>query len=216
MNEKMARNSWIVAIAAVALSVLALSALPGPRTMTPDKPQPQKICPITFHLDPVTTLQNRIARDTERTNAKLAQDLVEWRTAKALLPDYAREKAALVASLEDAYANTYLAHPVLWDETGTAHAGWGEILAYMATVYPKANYIHPQSVNAYLEYLPLANQTAEYLKTKLKVASLSFEPGEVDFLINIRTVIAYSPYDAPMEIGNESLIPHRKVCDPIY
>ncbi len=32
----------------------------------------------------------------------------------------------------------------------------------------------------------------------------------------IRTVVAYAPYDDPMEFGNETAIPHRKVCDPIY
>jgi hypothetical protein len=39
---------------------------------------------------------------------------------------------------------------------------------------------------------------------------------EIDFLASIRTVIAFAPYDDPMEIGNLVAIPHRKTCDPIY
>ena len=216
MNERRSTKLWMIAIAVIAGTVLLGAALQDSTVVTPVKPKPEKLCPITFHLFPPTSLQNRFARDIEETNAKLAQDLVKWRTAKALLPGYEADRKTLAGSLTDAYANTYLAHPVLWDENGIAHTGWIEILAYLGTILPKAHYIHPQSVNVYLEYLPPDMQTRAYLVGKRSVNLGAYQPGDVDFLAMIRTVIAYSPYDDPMETGNELPIPHRKVCEPIY
>lgn len=216
MNERRSTKLWMIAIAVIAGTVLVGAALQDSTVVTPVKPKPEKLCPITFHLFPPTSLQNRFARDIEETNAKLAQDLVKWRTAKALLPGYEADRKTLAGSLTDAYANTYLAHPVLWDENAIAHTGWIEILAYLGTILPKAHYIHPQSVNVYLEYLPPDMQTRAYLVGKRSVNLGAYQPGDVDFLAMIRTVIAYSPYDDPMETGNELPIPHRKVCEPIY
>lgn len=216
MNEKKSTKLRMIAIAVIAGTVLAGAALQDPTVVTPVKPKPEKLCPITFHLFPSTSLQGRFARDIEDTNAQLAQDLVNWRTAKALMPGYEADMAKLIDSLEDTYAKTYLAHPVLWDESGIPHVGWELILEYLATVLHKATYIHPQSVNVYLEYLPPDMQTGAYLVGKRSVNLGTYQPGDVDFLAMIRTVIAYAPYDDPMEIGNELAIPHRKVCEPIY
>ncbi len=211
----MRRSSFLRGIAVISAGVLMAAAAGDPSAMAQTAPKPEKLCPISFHLFPSTSLQNRFARDTEKTNARLAQDLVDWRTAKALLPGYEEDRKKLAGSLADAYAGTYLERPVLWDENGAPHAGWIEILTYLGTVFAKAHYIHPQSVNVYLEYVPLENQTVDYMKAKL-VNLKGALPGDVDFLANIRTVLAYAPYDDPLLLGNESPIPHRKVCDPIY
>jgi hypothetical protein len=206
----------MVAIAVIAGTVLAGAALQDRAVVTPVKPKPEKLCPITFHLFPSTSLQDRFARDIESANAQLAKDLVEWRTAKALLPGYEADRKTLIGRLQDTYAKTYLAHPVLWDEGGIPHVGWEPILEYLGTVLRKAAYIQPQSVNVYLEYLPPDLQTGAYLVGKRSLNLGAYQPGDVDFLAMIRTVIAYAPDDDPMEIGNESAIPHRKVCEPIY
>jgi hypothetical protein len=64
-------------------------------------------------------------------------------------------------------------------------------------------------------YLPLENQNDAYL-TSRAVKISGFKASDIDFLASIRTVIAYAPFDPPMEVRNESLIPHRKICEPIY
>jgi len=215
MNERKSTKLWMVAIAVIAGAVLVGAALQESTVVTPVRPKPEKLSPITFHLFPSTPLQDRFAKDIERTNARLAQDLVDWRTAKALMTGYEADRKKLAAGLYDTYAGTYLAHPVLWDENGTAHTGWFEILTYLGTILPKAHFIHPQSVNVYLEYLPLSHQTDAYLAGK-PVILKGFTASDIDFLAMIKTVIAYSPYDAPLEMGNESPIPHRKICDPVY
>jgi len=216
MNERRSSKLWTIAILVITGGVLAAAALQDPTVFEPQRPKPEKLCPITFHLDPVTSLQRRFARDVEETNAKLAQTLVDLRNN--LMPPKDWVRVDLGAACKKRFAGTYLADPVLWDEKGNPHTGWLEpdgILAYLTTVMRQTTYIHPQTVNVYLEYLPLMNQTAEYMAEK-HVDLKGFKPEEIDFLVNIRTVIAYAPYDAPMEIGNESPIPHRKICDPIY
>jgi hypothetical protein len=220
------RSKWLpgLAVAILAVGGLAGAALQEQTVVTPVRPEPEKICPISFHLFPTTSLQDRIAKDAEKTNAQLAQDLVDWRSAKAVLPGYETERQKLVKKLEDIYAGTYLHYPVLWDENGLPHEGWGAILAHLGTIYPKAHYIHPQSVNAYLEYLPkdgppsakdLAGRYAGMMKT-LGISTLWFDRDKADFLVNIRTVIAYAPHDGPLEIGNALPIPHRTICTLIY
>jgi hypothetical protein len=216
MNERRSSKLWTIAILVIAGSVLAAAALQEGTGSAQVKPKPEKLCPITFHLDPTTSLQTRFARDVEETNAKLAQTLVDLRNN--LMPPKDWVRVDLSAACGKRFAGTYLANPVLWDEKGNPHTGWFEpdgILAYLEPIMRTATYIHPQTVNVYLEYLPLANQTGEFLHKRGVVAS-GFEPEEIDFLVNIRTVIAYAPYDAPLEIGNAAPIPHRKICDPIY
>ncbi len=208
-----------VALAVVAASVLAAAALQDPAVFVPQRPKPEKVCPITFHLDPVTTLQARFAADTERTNGKLATKLSEFRASLPAHPPRTAETkiwlADLAHSYDDAFAGTYLKAPVLWGEDGLEYKGWHNILVYLSLIIPETTYIVPQSVNVYLEYLPLGNQTTEYL-LKRGVRISDFKAEEIDFLAKIRTVLAYAPYDPPMEIGNEGPIPHRKICDPIY
>jgi len=209
-------KSGAVAVAVVAVSMLAASALQEGTVFAQVKPKPEKLCPITFHMDPTTSLQTRFARDVEWTNAKLAQTLVDLRNN--LMPPKDWVRVNLRAECEKRFAGTYLANPILWDEKGNPHPGWDGpdgIFAYLEPIVRTATYIHPQTVNVFLEYLPVANQTAEYMAEK-HVDLKGFKPEEIDFLVNIRTVIAYAPYDAPMEIGNGSPIPHRKICDPIY
>lgn len=212
MSEKRSGKLWVIAIAAVALGALAAAALEG--QMAVEKAKPEKLCPITFHLNPVTTLQTRFSADIEKTNAKLAQTLVDMR--KCLATADTKDDEELLAECKIGYAGTYLANPVLWDESGKPHQGWPEILKHFATIMPRATFIHPQAVNVYLEYLPLANQTPEYLMKRLGTSRLWFEPQEVDFLADIRTVVAYAPFDDPLAMGNAVPIPHKKICDPIY
>jgi len=186
------------------------------------RPKPEKLCPITFHLEP-TTLQAGYSEQIERVNALLAQDLVGLRRVVPF-----KDEDALLAEakkFKDHYAGTYLAFPVLWDEKGVAHTGWPEILAYLATVLPKATFIQPQAVNVYMEYIPLQDRNevkfkdrlAKTLVKRIKPSDpLWFNPGDIDFLASIRTVLAYAPYDDPIVIGNEDPSPHQNVCDPIF
>lgn len=213
---KIKRSSCLLVIAAVAAAAVA-GALAAAGQVPP---KPEKICPITFVLEPMTTLQQRFARDTEKANAGLAVILVELRKGTSV-PDLAQKCAA-------EFAESYLASPMLWTETGAPvppegfrgkeHERWEKILEYLKSMVlgkAQATYLAPQSAYVYLEYLPLENQTAYYLAQK-RVDLKGVPPGEVDFLANIRTVLAYAPHDDPLLIGNESPIPHRKVCDPIY
>lgn len=211
----------VIAVAVVAASVLAAA---GPQIITPQRPKPEKLCPITFHLDPTTSLQRRFARDVEETNAKLAQTLVDLRNN--LMPTKDSVRVDLRAACGERFTGTYLANPVLWDESGKEHHGWDGpdgILAYLEPIVRTATYIHPQNVSVYMEYVPLTERTHENLAKKLEaemkrrqVTKLWFDPGTIDFLATIRTVLAYAPYDDPMEIGNESPTPHQNLCDPIY
>jgi hypothetical protein len=219
MNERRSSKLWTIAILVITGSVLAAAALQDPTVFIPQRPKPEKICPITFHLDPVTTLQARFAADTERTNGKLATKLSEFRSSLPAHPpgepDTKLWLAHLADEYDDAFAKTYLKAPVLVGEDGLEYKGWHNILVYLSSVIPHTTYIVPQSVNVYLEYLPLGNQTTEYL-LKRGVRISGFKADEIDFLATIRTVLAYAPYDPPMEIRNEATVPHRKICDPIY
>jgi hypothetical protein len=214
MDDKGITRIGMVVIVVVIGAVLAGATLQDRGGSVSVLPAPEKLCPITFHLYPVTSLQANFAADIEKTNATLAQMLVKLRTAS--LPD-ADAKSTFVKALNDAFRGSYLAKPVLIDENRKPVFGWEAILTYLqTTIMPKAIYIHPQAVNVYLEYLPLDKQTPAHLKERLGVTDLKFNPNEVDFLATIRTVIAFAPFDPPMEIGNEDPIPHRKICDPIY
>jgi hypothetical protein len=214
MNVKRSSCLWVIAAVVTAAAAAAFTA--GAQVA----PKPEKICPITFILEPATSLQQRFARDTEEANATLAQNLVLLR-GPMTVPELAQKCAA-------DFEGTYLAWPTLWDESGSpvppagfpgkSYQRWEEILGYLKAVVltkHQATYLAPQSARVYLEYLPLANQAADYLHAK-RVNLKGFPPEDVDFLAAIRTVLAYAPYDDPLLIGNENPIPHRKVCDPIY
>lgn len=205
---------WMIAGAVVAAVVLTGAALQDAPDLNLVKPKPDKLCPITFHLDPVTTLQARFARDIEHTNADFAVLLAMLRTA---IENKTLNIESMASQCQAKYAKTYLEQPVLWEGGKIRSKGWLEIVQYLGTsVIPHTTYIHPQTVNVYLEYLPLSERVERYIVGKRSVNLHGFKPEEIDFLAMIRTVIAYAPYDDPMEIGNEGPIPHRTVCDPIY
>lgn len=212
MNVRRSSLFSAVLVPAVAAGLLAAAAAQV-------RPKPEKLCPITFHLEP-TTLQAGYSRQIEKTNAMLAQDLVGLRSDKAFMSG--KISRDLIGKFSTDYQKTYLAFPVLWDEKGEAHTGWPEILAYLATILPKATFIQPQAVNVYMEYVPVKDRTDASFKDKLKATlerrgkKLWFKPGDVDFLASIRTVLAYAPYDDPIVIGNEDPSPHQNVCDPIF
>jgi hypothetical protein len=180
------------------------------------RPKPDKVCPITFHLDPVTTLQRNFAAHIEKTNAVLAQKLAGLRLAvlgtPRTPPDY--NEKIYAAKFHGSFKSTYLKDPFLRGDDGKFYKGWVEIVPYLAKIIPGTTFLTPQGVNVYLEYLPLAVQKSPELPLRLK--GINVHPEEIDFLAYIKTVIAYAPYDDPMEIGNAAPIPHRKICDPIY
>ena len=222
MNIRRSSYLWAFAIVAAVVSagVLMAAARQDPSVIPQARPKPEKLCPITFHLDP-TTLQSGYSRHVERVNARLAQDLVDLRNRAALYDPKLRE--GLAEEYAKLYSGTYLAFPVLWDEHGEAHTGWFQVLSWLATALPVATFIHPQAVNVFMEYLPLANRTEAYLKTKLAATmkqrgrtELWFDYRNVDFLASIRTVLAFAPYDDPVQIGNEDPSPHQNICDPIF
>lgn len=183
------------------------------------RPKPEKLCPITFHLEP-TTLQAGYSAEIERTNAMLAQDLVGLRSDRAFMSG--KISPVLVSEFERKYRPTYLAYPVLWDEGGKAHTGWFQVLTVLATILPRATFIQPQAVNVYMEYVRLSDRTDAFFMKKLGVTlakrggTLWFTSSDADFLASIRTVLAYAPYDDPVVIGNEDPSPHQNICDPIF
>lgn len=210
MKNERSLKFWAFAAMIVAIAVFMVSAAEEQKPFAPMKPKPEKICPITFHLDPVTSLQRNFAADIEKTNAILAQSLARLRFAilgDATKPPNYNEKNT-VLSFGDTFDNTYLKNPILWGDDGKLYKGWIEIIPYLAWIIPGTTYLTPQSVNVYLEYLPIKDKKFGEMKAKYG--------EEIDFLASIRTVIAYAPYDDPMEIGNSTPIPHRKICDPIY
>lgn len=217
-NGKSFKFLW-AGIAIVAAGTLAAVASRGQVALVSQEPKPEKTRPITFHLDPTSSLQARLAADTEKTNGNLATRLSGFRESlPAHPPDSADRKlwlAHLAGEYDGSFAGTYLAHPILLGEDGLEHRGWHSILEYLSTVIPGTTYIVPQYVNVYLEYLPLKNQNDAYLASRAVKISGSMA-SDIDFLASIRTVIAYAPFELPMEIRNESLIPHRKICEPIY
>lgn len=214
MNTRKATKLWMISGAVVASVVLAGAALQDAPDLVLVRPKPEKLCPITFHLDPVTLLQARFARDIEHTNADLAVVLAMLRRTKS---DPPINIEGMVAEWRGKFAKTYLESPVLWDGERIRAKGWNEILSYLGTsVIPHTTYIHPQTVNVYLEYLPQTMRTEDYIVGKRFANIRDIKPEEIDFLAMIRTVIAYAPYDDPLEIGNERPIPHRTVCDPLY
>lgn len=205
-----------VAVVAVALFAAAAFQASGPMPLTPLKPKPEKLCPITFHLDPVTSLQKNFATAIEKTNADLAKKLVEFR---AILSHAKKEdlKSALVdfaGTCQRDFEGTYLKKPVLWGDDGKTYTGWGAITNYLGAIMPSTTYLSVQGVHVYLEYLPIKSEKYETFNRGIK--DLGDLPNEIDFLASIRTVLAYASYDDPLEIGNESPIPHRKICDPIF
>lgn len=214
MNTTKSTKLWMTAVAVVASVVMAGAALQDAPDLQLISPKPEKLCPITFHLDPVTTLQARFARDIEHTNADFSVLLASFRTAIA---DKTLNLENMVSQCQARFGKTYLENPVLWEGGKIRSTGWSEIILYLAeSVIPHTTYIHPQTVNVYLEYLPLSMRIEGYLVGKRSVNLRGFKAEDIDFLAMIKTVIAYAPYDDPMEIGNERPIPHRTVCDPIY
>ncbi|MCJ7484913.1 MAG: hypothetical protein MUQ25_01925 [Candidatus Aminicenantes bacterium] len=187
-------------------------------------PKPEKVCPITFHLDPVTSLQRNVAAAIEKTNAVLAQKLAGLRTSilgnRRVAPDY--NEKIWVNNFRHVFKSTYLKDPLLWGDDGKKYQGWDQIVPYLKNLMPMTTYINPQSVNVYLEYLPVKSEKhisynrGIYKTPVWDMKALKDLGDEIDFLASIRTVIAYAPYDDPMEIGNSAPIPHRKVCDPIF
>jgi len=224
MKNERSLKLRVVAITIVAMAVFMVSAAEEQKPFAPMKPKPDKICPITFHLDPATSLQRNFAAHIERTNAILAQTLADLRLAvlgdAKNLPNYNEKNWVL--RFGDTFNPTYLKNPILWGDDGKLYKGWIEIIPYLAWIIPGTTYLTPQSVNVYLEYLPI-NSNLHKMYNKGIYATPTWDlkgpkdlEGEIDFLASIRTVIAYAPYDDPMEIGNAAPIPHRKSCDPIY
>lgn len=165
----------------------------------------------------MTSLQRNFAAHIEKTNADLAKKLAELRLAilgsGKTKPSYNEKK--WFETFQKRFRGSYLKNPVLWGDDGKPYTGWDQIVPYLAGIIPTTTYIGPQGVNVYLEYLPLMSQKyADQNKNKIK--EIEDLPNEIDFLASIRTVLAYAPYDDPLEIGNAAPIPHRKVCDPIY
>ncbi len=180
------------------------------------RPRPEKVCPITFHLDPVTTLQRNFAAAIEKTNAVLAQKLAGLRLAilgtPKTPPNY--DEKTYVDKFRVAFKSTYLKDPVLRGDDRKLYKGWAEIVPYLAGIVPGTTFLAPQGVNVHLEYLPLEAQKSPELSRRLK--GINVNPEEIDFLAYITTVLAYAPNDDPMEIRNTAPIPHRKICDPIF
>jgi len=224
MKNERSLKFWAVAAMILAGFVFVAAALQDPMPLAQSRPKPDKICPITFHLDPVTSLQKNFAAEIERTNAILAQSLARLRLAilgdATKLPNYSEKNTVL--SFGDTFDTTYLKDPILWGDDGKLYKGWIEIIPYLASIIPGTTYLTPQSVNVYLEYLPINSNLHKmynrgiYVTPTWDLKGPKDLEGEIDFLASIRTVIAYAPYDDPMEIGNAAPIPHRKICDPIY
>ena len=57
MNERRSSKLWAIAILVITGSVLAAAARQEGTVFAQVKPKPEKLCPITFHLDPPTSLQ---------------------------------------------------------------------------------------------------------------------------------------------------------------
>jgi len=211
---KIRRSSLLSAVLVLAVAA-GLLAFAGAQV----RPKPEKLCPITFHLEP-TTLQAGYSRQIEKTNAMLAQDLVDLRDNRAFMGGKISDD--LVSEYEKKYQRTYLAFPVLWDEGGEAHTGWRQVLTVLSAILGKATFIQPQAVDVSMEYVPLKDRNDVFFKTKMAATlerrgkRLWFNSREIDFLASIRTVLAYAPYDDPVMIGNESPSPHQNVCDPIF
>ncbi len=204
------------AVAIVAAFVFVAAALQDPMPLSPSRPKPEKLCPITFHLDPETSLQKNFATHIEKTNTDLAKKLVEFR---ALLSHANKEnlKSTLMdfaGACRKDFEGTYLKNPVLWGDDGKTYTGWGAIASYLGAIMPSTTYLAVQGVHVYLEYLPIKSE--KYMTFNRGMRDLGDLPNEIDFLASIRTVLAYAPNDDPMEIGNGAPIPHRKICDPIY
>jgi len=223
MKNERSLKFWAV-VAIVAAFVVVASALQAPMPLEQSRPKPEKLCPITFHLDPVTSLQKNFAAHIEKTNADLAKKLAEFR---ALLSHANKENlktvlADFTSACQKDFEDTYLKNPVLWGDDGKTYPGWGAIVNYLGAIMPSTTYLGVQSVHVYLEYLPINSENHKrhnpgIYKTPIwDLKSSKDLEIEFDFMASIRTVIAYAPYDDPMEIGNAAPIPHRKICDPIY
>ena len=207
---------WAVAAAIVAVFVFVASALVDPIPLSQSRPKSEKVCPITFHLDPVTPLQTNFAAAIEKTNADLAKQLSGLRTLiiQTNPDDLKLRLAEFARTCQEIFDKTYLKKPVLWAEDGKTYVGWTAITNFLAALMPSTTYIVPQSVDVYLEYLQL--KSAKYAALNGGIKDLKDLADEIDFLASIRTALAYAPYDDPIRVGNESPIPHRKVCDPIF
>jgi len=209
------RSFRLLAAGAVIIGValFTASALQDRAPALGTRPKPEKLCPITFHLDPVTSLQRNFAAQTEKTNAIVAAMIVKLRAwiGDDKRESWKKERESFIANCQGMFKDTYLKKPVLVSEDGRSVTGWGEIIDYLIKIIPYTTYLDVQSVHVYLEYLPLNSPKYKTYNTDIKKPE-----EEIDFLATIRTVLAYAPYDDPILLGNEDPIPHRRVCDPIY
>jgi len=224
MKNERSLKFWAVAAMILAGFVFVAAALQDPMPLAQSRPKPDKICPITFHLDPATSLQKNFAAHIEKTNADLAKKLVELRVllSHPNKENLKTELADFASTCKTDFEGTYLKNPVLWGDDGKTYPGWGAIVNYLGAIMPSTTYLGVQSVHVYLEYLPINSNLHKmynkgiYVTPTWDLKGPKDLEGEIDFLASIRTVIAYAPYDDPMEIGNAAPIPHRKICDPIY
>jgi hypothetical protein len=69
MKNERSLKLWGVAAVLVAVFVFVASALMDPMPLSQSRPKSEKVCPITFYLDPVTTLQTNFAAAIEKANA---------------------------------------------------------------------------------------------------------------------------------------------------
>lgn len=208
MKVRMSVKLWLAGGAIVALAVLMAAQVAFP----PGAPKPEKISPITFHLDPRSPLETGLAPKIEAANAKLAMLLAELRSGRRPSDE----------EITSRFGSTYLANPILWDEGGKVHTGWfgrEGVLDCLARLARDSSFIQPQSVQVYLEYLPFksdafkkANPRLELDKIKTIADAVEAWSGAIDFLVNIRTVLAYAPYDDAPIIGNAEALGHRTIC----
>lgn len=208
MNTRKSLRLWMVGGTIIAMAALTAAQI----AFHPGAPKPDKINPITFHLDPRSPLETGLAPKIEAANAELAKLLAELRSG--------RKPSA--EEIKTRFGRTYLADPVLWDEGGKAHSGWfgpEGVLDCLARLVWESSFIQPQSVNVYLEYLPFKSAAFSKANPGLDLSKIDTVPHAIeawseaiDFLVYIRTVLAYAPYDDPPIIGNKDAMGHRTLC----
>ncbi len=225
-NEK-SLKFWAIAAAIVAVFVLTATTLHISQGY-------EKICPITFRLYPNTLLEKNYAARIEKHNAILSEFLSglrsdsnlrkwmeEWRVRTTNLKTGDDQGMKIKINelhgflkdkgYADPFTGTYLAEPKLTTEQGVTVIGLPAVLAELVRIISNSTYVDAQSVHVYLEYLPF--KSTAYNEANAKYPPKTPE-DEIDIIAHIKTVLAYAPYDAPVTI--EGLLPHRKVCDPIY
>lgn len=227
MKNERSLKFWAIAAAIVAVFVLTATTLLISQGY-------EKICPITFRLYPNTLLEKNYAARIEKHNAILSEFLSELRS-DSNLRKWMEEWRVRTTNLKtgddqgmkikinelhgflkdkgyaDPFTSTYLAEPKLTTEKGETVIGIPAVLAELNRIILDSTYVDAQSVHVYLEYLPVGTSEFSYINAKYPP-----KPGEelIDIVAHVKTVLAYAPYDAPVTI--EGLLPHRKICDPIY